>query len=73
MHDPNQLFTVSTVSRSDIADFMGVDVSDPRLTASFCQTFANAMLKYDEASKDDDHFYEEVVESLQERFNRFNS
>ncbi len=63
MHDPEELFTISTISRKDIAEALNdaaeceseqtgemvtkIADNDPRLTREFCQEWANGLYEID--------------------------
>lgn len=70
MHDPEELFVISTISRKDIAGELNSIVemeaaengeqpvliaeNDPRLTREFCQEYADRMHSIDEDFPDED-------------------
>jgi hypothetical protein len=66
--DPDELFTVSTVSRTDVAKAVGVEPSDPRLTASFCSRYAQNLYFFEAlfATDDEDEAISALNESMSE-------
>ncbi len=62
--DPQQLFVVSTLSRHTIANEVGVEPTDPRLTDEFCQRVANETYEVESLFTGSEAAIEEMYESF---------
>lgn len=62
MLNAKQLFVVSTISRSDVAEALEFELDDERLTDTICQEYADGLSAVD--GEDQEH---DVAERIRER------